>query len=341
MKQLSIILLLLLIIGSLTAITLEEFFLNNRISYSLDSYIGDKFHPKQDKNQHNYREYSDQTITWESQLPYNMSFWFQLKTRDKLFERVPYINATGIRYQSKKFAVAYSSGSFELGNNSTIISRNLIDPDYDYPLLQDYEFNGLDAQYKLNDKAILNGMIGGNKFNTMISLLGTRLNSEKITADIYTMLIGRSNADNGVTAIGGMELIYHNSLINSYLGLNYHRNIEDDYDYYRFFGELIITPIPNVEIGGNFFYKDLWIEEYDYRALAAYHYRKWIFNIIYLYSKSKYEVKVDKIDYLYFIPMLRINDYLDLGFNVGYCKPEMVESYYQVGFQLGFNYEVD
>lgn len=339
--KIKIIILLVLISSLLSAINLEKLLLENKLSFSVKTYVGDQFQVKLEKNKHSYKELRDLRFRWETLLPNNMGFWSAVKTREDATELVPYIDGVGAYINIENLKVEFKMDHIKRGNGSRIIARNLNDPDYDYSLLQYYRFNGLRIDWKIYPSCNAFAMCGGNIYNSSICVGGFDYLMDKAEINLYGMFIGRSSVDNRNTIVAGAEGNLDLEKMFLYLGLNYHRNISENYDYYRFFGELLFKPFDFVEIGGNYFYKDLFYVENVSRGLLACTIDNFSISFIYIYNETELKLSNYYLNTFTFIPKYAFNDFFKIGLNCSYLSPNIVEDYYNLGFQIEFNYEMD
>ena len=307
----------------------------------MTSFIGDQYQPDLKKNRHSYLEDTDLRLQWKTTLPEEMDFLVELRTKDKLSETSPSIYRAILGWTTTRLVLNYEMGYLRIGDQSRIINRNMVDPDYDYPLMQNYRFDGIKARWNIQPEITFFGQAGGNKYHTVLSRGGVNFHKEGLSIDLYSLYAGRSSEDNKRTIIGGTDIFFDGNWLYLNLAANYHWNIEDEYDYYRLFGEIILSPYGSLEVGGNYFYKDLFYEKKVTRGLLAIHPGRLDISLIQLYSETEFELFNDYMRQSSFILMCRCNELMRFGFNINYLNPNEVDEYFNIGIQFEFAYEME
>lgn len=344
MKKALFIFILFFIYLNLLSINPDDCFHKDNFYYKMNSFIGADYFPGRSYNYINYLDGYDFFTGWKYNINSDIKVWVDFTFSDKIFEKEILLHKTGISYCKKDFMISFKIDKLKYGHNSVIYNLQVKDRFYDFGVLEDYNYNGVEVEFS-NAEFQIKTLVAAHSFHSLISSIAVKYSNERFNTEIYYLLVRRNEEYNVINHSFGIEvsvklpkLIFYQSAVYQYLP-TYFKG-----DKLKSLSEMIYSPNIYFSIGTNVFLEFFGQENFQnwqsqtFLKLAK---SKFVNYIFYRFNRSE-EFTTDYTNTEYsLLSLYKFTESFSLGINYSYFIPDFDQDYHQIGFQIEFNYEKD
>lgn len=343
MKKFILLLLFVIYLCHCRALELDRFLQLSTFHYKLATYNGTAYYPERTNKEYQYLEKMIFDFGWKYHLLNNSTIWIDLSYDNDLLDKQINLESTGVFYQTTGWEFYCLYSPLEYGNHSRIFALNVLNNNYDNPLLIDYRFQGLKLK-KLFPALSVTGSIGGNQLNTALLDFSLLMKANNLSTEFYSIYTGRNEYRNEKTINLGTELIYTSSLVYFYTSAVLALQMESDTERFKAVQEVILYPAKKLFLGSNLLYAIAdWKKERDWtsRNTLGFDLSRFQFILSYEYQNTEGQLEHWGNRRTGFLTKFRLTEMIELGLDLNYNHPTYIDSYYQMGLQAKVKYEID
>lgn len=344
MKKYIIMILVLMTFISLSAVEVSSIFQEDHFYMRFNSFLGTDYFADREYKSTNYFDRHHFFAGWKYNFHENTDVWFDLTFDDKFYEKEILLNRVGVSYQKADLTCSYQIDRLQYGAESEIYSIQVKDRFYAYGVIEDYRYNGVQADYTKN-KFSAKTLVAANDFNAVITNSQLAYNSSKYLGKFYYLAVARNEEYNVRNHSIGLEntlrftdFTFYTSGVYQYLptyakGDKFKQLVEANYKINE-----------SMKIGMNYFYEDFTeisnpnAQFQSYLNLNIFNWENYLIyrnNLMQEFTEDYRNIEYSGLLQYQFAANFK------LGINYSFFQPDFDQNYHQIGFQVNYNYEKD
>jgi len=342
MKKALMFLIFFLILSSL--FSAESIFTKDNFYIKLNSFSGSDYFSGREYKSMNYFDRHRFYAGWKYNVINNTEIWFDLTFDDKFYEKEILLNRIGVSYKKSAFTYSYKIDRLQYGEKSEIYNIQVKDRFYDFGVMEDYRYNGIQIDYsqELFSSDIL---LAANDFNSAIINLAMNLETEIFFTEIFFLAVARNEEYN----VRNYSLGYETKLKIGNFGIyasGVYQNLPTYYkgDKFKQLLEFTYKINKNLFIGSNYFiedFMDISNPNKQSQSFIKISVKKNEFTFFHRKNSMNEFIRNYKNEEYAFLHQYRFTNNLALGVNYSYFNPNFDQEYHQIGFQINYHYEKD
>ncbi len=337
----TVIILVLIINSWLSA---ETIFSKDSFYLKLNSFIGTDYFLEREYKSMNYFDRHHFYAGWKYNFIDNTEIWFDLTFDDKFYEKEILLNRVGVSYTKSDFTFSYKIDRLQYGENSKIYNIQVKDRFYNFGVMEDYRYNGIQIDYSKNVFST-NLLVAANDFNSVITNLSMNFKDESYFAKIFFLAVARNEEYNVRNYSLGFDSKFRFGNLGIYASGVYQK-LPTYYkgDKFKQLVEFTYEINDNFSIGSNYFmedFMDISNANKQSQSFVKIAFKKNEVTLFYRNNSMNEFTQNYKNEEYAILHQYRFANKLALGVNYSYFKPNFDQDYQQIGFQINYHYEKD
>ena len=342
MKKINLFLIILIISSKLLSIEVDNIFQKDNFYYQMNSFMGTDYFPGREYKSTNYFDRHAFYAGWNYYIHKNTDFWFDLTFNDKFYEKEILLNKTGITYHKNNFSFSYKIDRLKYGAKSKIYNLQVRDRFYDFGVIENYRYNGVEVLYSKENIQFLT-TLAANDFNSVIGNLAVGYSNDNFNTQFYYLLVGRNEEYNVRNHSFGIETSLNFSNISIYQSSVYqYLPTYSKGDKIKSLLEISYSPAQLFAFGTNMFteiFNDGDIFNWQSQTYCNFNFENFENYLFFRINRSdEFTTDYTNREYSY-LCLYKFTNSLLMGINYSYFIPDFDINYHQFGFQIEFNYE--
>ncbi len=239
-----------------------------------------------------------------------------------------------VMYRKELWQIGYRYFMLGFGEGSRIFDTNVLDTYYDEPVLEQYDFYGVDGMYRIGD-AYLGARVGGNEYNTSILELTSGYEHRYGNFGVWLLHVERDNLYNSRMSSVGGDFTADIEQLHLYGAIMYRHYPKmdkvDDTSVTSWIAEAGYTFDHDLSIAANYVAKQVNQDEPTWQFNVRSAWRMGIFEPAFLW---KYYKRMDYTEKEYRgTAMFELTPGWKMGFNAAAIDPSIGSMIYQIGVE--------
>lgn len=344
MKNHNILLILFLFSLTLQSIESPKVFQQDNFYYKMNSFIGTDYFPERNYKSVNYFDRYSFYAGWKYSINQNLDVWLDLTFNDKFYEKEILLHKTGISYQRNNFLFSYKIDKIQYGENSKTHNIQVKDRFYDFGVIENYRYNGVEISFSKDNLQILTN-IAANDFHFIIVNASIKYTNDSFITEAFYLYIGRNEEYNERNHSFGIETSVNFSKFSLYQSAVYqYLPSYTKGDKIKSLFEVTFSPFNFFSSGTSIFGESFSQEDilnWQSQSYLNFNFFNFKNYILYRINKSEeFTTNYTNIEYS-LLSLYNFTDSFSLGLNYSFFTPDFDQDYHQIGFQIEFNYEKD